>query len=122
MLGDKPFKLRHKRGMSSHRELGIDALLDGSEVKLLESLDVKAHERLELEVCEWSPPPQRLGFTQRHRRAFRITALKSAAPLREVPLEDAEVELLGLDAEQVAGGLRNEAGLGAARRKRLPEA
>ena len=122
MLGGERLELRDERQLATERELCIDPLLDRRQTKLLEALDLDARERLELEIGERPPLPQALGRTQRVRRGGEIAGRARLTSLCDEPLEALEVELAGLDAQQVAGRAGDQARLVAGRRtERLPQ-
>ena len=102
MLGAERLELGHELALPPEGELGLDPVLDGCEAKLLEPLDVDARERLELEVGERSPLPERLGSAQLSRREDRVPCCERLTTAREQALELLEVELARLDAQQVA--------------------
>jgi hypothetical protein len=85
-------------------KLGVDALLQGSEAGLLQPADLLASERLEGEILQRRPAPER------ERRPELLRALgRGAVPrLGRQPLEARKVEPLGVDAQDVSRGFRDE--------------
>ena len=104
MLLDELFQLADELACGAQLEVGVDALLERRESRLLEPADLVAGERLEREVLERRPAPER------ERRAQLLGALArlGAASLRGEPLEARQVESLRVDAQDVAGRLREE--------------
>src|SRR5205823_15033599 len=126
-------ELSDHESVAAERELGLDALLDRAEAKLLEPPDLALAEdrvrelRQRLATPELERAPQEADALLRLRRAG----------LRDKPLEALDVDGLGREVEHVAGGprhehvrpeqlpqLRNEVlegGCGRSRRLRAPE-
>src|SRR6478609_1763203 len=113
MLRDEPFELGDELSARAELEVGVDPLLQGFQAELLEPADLALREALQLEVAERRAAPQRQRLAQRAGSPLRILPPR----LRDEPLEATEIELLGLDPEQVAGRLRDEH----AGRKQLPK-
>ena len=102
MLRGERLELGHERELTAERELGVDPLLDRREAQLLESLDLDSRERLELQIGERPPLPEALRGAQSLGGRGRVAGRERLPPGRDEPLEALEVELAGLDAEQVA--------------------
>jgi hypothetical protein len=94
--------------MATQRQLRVEALLDRPQLQLDEPPHVHTRERLELEVGERSSTPQRLGLAYRSRRLVRFAALQRLPPLGHEPLEAMQVEVGGLDDQDVARGAGDE--------------
>src|SRR6185503_10193666 len=92
----------------AERKVGIDALLERRQPELLKTDDRRLSERLVDEVGQRGAAPERQGFAQRRRGALGATGRKLRATLTEEALEAAQVELLGLELERVAGRPRDE--------------
>jgi hypothetical protein len=50
MRGRERVELSDQPPVAAERELGVDAILDGGETKLLEPIDIHARDRLELQI------------------------------------------------------------------------
>ena len=111
MLRAQRLDLADERELPAKRQFRIDSFLDAGKPQLFEPLDLDACERLELEVGEWPPFPECLCLTKRGDRRGRIPGSQRLAPVGRQPLEALQVELARLDAQQVAGGPRNQARL-----------
>ena len=123
MLRGERLELRHERELTAERQLRVDSLLDRSEAQLLESLDLDACERLELEVGQRPPFPERERGVQGLGGGDRFTGRERVPPGRDEAFEAFEVELAGLDTEQIAGRTRDEPRLaGGSRRQDLSQA
>src|SRR5262245_5099759 len=101
MPGDERFQLANELSLAAELELGVDPLLDRSEAQLLEARDLALGEGVVGEIGERRSAPERERLGQRRRTRRRVAAVRS-----DGPLEAGEVELLGLDVEQVAGRAR----------------
>ena len=102
MLGDHPPQLCDQLGMPAGREVRLDARLDGGLLLLLEPRDLDLGERLECQVREWRPAPQRERLAQNCAGFLRPAGRQRGAALLDQLLEALGVELARLDVEPVA--------------------
>ena len=104
MCVDEPLELADELGVATERRVGADAVLERAHALLLEPRAGGLRERLVGEIGErrTAPHPERVAELLRgHRGWHRIG-------LRHEPLEARHVELVALDAQQVAGRLGDE--------------
>jgi hypothetical protein len=104
MLLDELLQLPDQLAGRAQLEVGVDPLLERRESRLLQTADLVAGERLEGEVLERRPPPER------QRGAELLGSLARLGPtcLRGEPLKARQVELLRVDAQRVSGGLGDD--------------
>jgi hypothetical protein len=94
MLLDELFQLAYQLPGGAQLEVGVHPLLERCESRLLQAADLVAGERLEREVLERRPPPER----QRGAELLGSLARLGPACLSGEPLEARQVELLRVDA------------------------
>ena len=99
----EPLQLAHELGTAAHRQIGLDAILDRGRAQVLQARDLGRRERLERHVGQRRPAPLPERRAQPRRRALVAPGRQRAPPLRAQPLEPAEVKLVRLDAQPVAG-------------------
>ena len=104
LLGDERLELGDELAVAAEGEVGVDATLECFEAQLLEAAGPD-RDRLAGEVGERRAPPQRERLAEQGRRLLRL----SGAGIVDPATEAVEVELAGLDAEDVAGSARDEA-------------
>ena len=104
MLLDQLLQFADQLSGGAQLEVGVHSLLERRESRLLEAADLVAGERLEREVLERRPPPER------ERGAELLCPLARLGPtcFRREPLEARQVELLRVDAQQISGGLGDD--------------
>ena len=117
VLGDECLELCDQLVVAPEREVGIDSQLDRRQPDLLEPGDRGLREVLVGKVRERRAPPERERVAQPCRRLRGPTAAEQAPALVHQPLEAMEIQVVGLDPEDVAGG----PGLQHVLRKRLAE-
>ena len=88
--------------MATEVELDVDERLPRRRPELFEPGYLHLHERLEGEVGQSGAAPEPEGLAQELRAPLRIPALRR---LRHEALETMQVDLLGPDFQDVAGGL-----------------
>ena len=103
VLGDECLELSDQLVVAPEREVGVDPELDCCQPDLLEPGDRRLGEALVGEVRERRAPPQRQRVAQPLRRVGRQAASEQAPPLVHQALEAVEIELVGLDPDDVAG-------------------
>ena len=103
MLGDECLELSDQLVVAPECEVGVDPELDCCQPDLLEPGDGCLGEALVGEVRERRAPPQRQRVAEPLRRVGRQAAREQAPPLVHQPLEAVEIELVGLDPDDVAG-------------------
>ena len=108
-------ELGDERKLTAERKLGVDPHLDRRQSQLLEALHLNTCERLELEVGERPPLPQPLRRPERLRRFGSVAGRERLVTVCDELLEPLEVELAGIDAQEVAGSARDESRLVVAR-------
>ncbi len=89
--------------MTPEREVGVDPELDCSQPDLLEPGDRRLGEALVGEVRERRASPERQRVAEPLRRVGRQAAGEQAPSLVHEALEAVEIELVGLDPDDVAG-------------------
>src|SRR5437773_1699511 len=99
MLRDQRLQLGDEVGMASELELGVEQILAGGELQLLESLDLGRGEGLVGQVGERWPAPE-LERVMQLRCAF--VGRLGLAGLGDELLEAREIELAGAQVQQVA--------------------
>src|SRR5437773_10009197 len=104
MLRDEPLELADELSASAELEVGVDSLLQRFQPELLESADLALRKGLEGKVAERRAAPQRERLAQRLRTLLRVLLPRLGGELLEAP----QIELVGLDPEQVARRLRHE--------------
>jgi len=103
MLGYQLPQLGAYGGVLAEGQRGFDPVLGRQQPQLGQPLDLEPGERLELQVGQRPAAPQRLRLTQQHRRPARV-ALLQRVPSRGHPLlEHLQVQLPGLDPQQIPG-------------------
>src|SRR5438034_3997637 len=114
MLVDEHFQLPDELTVPTQGKVRLDAQLDRSQAKLLESKDLRLRERLAREVGESRPAPEAKRIAEQSR------GLVSRGPPRLLDelLEAEEVELVGCDPDQISGLPSDDR---IARAKRLPQ-
>jgi hypothetical protein len=105
MPRDQRLELADQLGVASERQVGVDSLVEHGEPHLREAGDLRLGKPLVGEVSERGTAPQRERLPQLGRRA----RWSGAAGLGRELLEPRHVELIGLDVEHVATGMRGEA-------------
>ncbi len=113
VLGDELFELDDELAVVSERKVGIDALLDCLQAKLLEPADRSLRERLVREIGERRPAPQSQRLAQLLRGDRRLGGRR----LPDEALEALQVELVAIKREDIPGGTREQ--LSAALSQRL---
>ena len=104
MLGDEAFQLADELGVAAEREVRLDPPLERRESKLVQPPDRRLRERLVGEVGERRPAPERERFAESLSRGRRLGTVR----LPQQAGEAVEIELVGLDAQHVAGRPRLE--------------
>ena len=98
MTGNERLELGDQLGVTAEGEVGGDPLLERRELELLEPRALGLRERRLAEIRERRPAPERERLAQRLGRGGGCLASRPFDELREA----LEVELAGLDAEEVA--------------------
>jgi hypothetical protein len=104
VLFDQLLDLTYQLGCGPEREIGLDPLLERREPQLLEPAQFVTHARLVRQVFESATAPKTECRLQLLRSLARLRALR----LRDQPLEAREVEVFGIDPQDVPGRLRQE--------------
>ena len=99
VLRDECLELRHELGVLPEREVGVDPSLDRQQVQVLQAHDRRLRERLEGEIRKGRPAPEPERLAQQPGGCGGICR----GSLLEEPLEAADVELLRVDPDDVAG-------------------
>jgi hypothetical protein len=94
MQRDQLFELADELGMAALREVGFDALFERRESEFFEARDLGLGERLVRELRQRRPAPERERLL--------------VPPLANEPFEAVHVDLVWVDAQDVAGRLRGE--------------
>ena len=98
VLSHERLELADQLGVAAELELGRDALLERAEAQLLEPGDLRLGERLVRELRECRPAPERQCLRE---QPGALVRRGSARPLDSL-LEPGDVELAGLDVDDVA--------------------
>ena len=114
MLAGEPLELADHVAVQPELELGVDALADHDEPKLLEPSDLRLREVVECELRERRPAPQRERGLQK-----RAPLLRGKPPrVGERVLETTRIDLIRSDVEHIARRACVETSLPSARRRR----
>jgi hypothetical protein len=103
VASDESLELGDQQIVPAEREIRIDAVLERREPAFLEPLDIDARERLEGEIRERRPAPERQRLAQLVHGALGRAGRKRAPTVLGKPLEPVEIELAEADAQHVAG-------------------
>jgi hypothetical protein len=121
---DERLELGHERALAAERELDLDPILGRRKPELIEAVSLRPHERVELHVGKRPSAPERVRVAEHGGRTARIArGARGTAGVRQL-LEAVCVELIGLDAQHVARGLRRKPAVAvrvAARRERFAQ-
>ena len=101
-------ELAHELPVPAEGELRVDALLEGRQSDLLQTLDRDLGERLVLEVCEGRAAPESQGIALQLERRLTLAARERTSCFFRQPFELLQVELLRSDANHVSGRPRLE--------------
>jgi hypothetical protein len=107
VLGHERLELPDELGVTARLQVGVHTVLERGEPQALESGDLRSREVLVREVCERRPTPHRERLAKPSRRALRGRFARLGNDL----LEARAVELVRLDAQQVARLARDESPL-----------
>ena len=102
VLGDERLELSDQLVVSPERELGVDPELDCGQPDLLEPGDGSLSKALKGEVGKRRASPQLQCVVESLRRVGRQAASQQAPRLVGEVLEAVEIELVGLDPDEVA--------------------
>jgi hypothetical protein len=103
--GDERLELRHERRVATELEVGLDSLLQGGELELVEPSDLGASKGVVGEVHERGAAPESERPPELLRRALRLSPGKTAAGVVDQALEAVRVELARIDPQEVAGAV-----------------
>ena len=104
MLGDQHLQLRDQLSVPTERKVGLDALLDRLEPKLLHTPNRRLRERLIGDVGQRPAAPQRQRLAE-HRGSTRRLG---SARLSDEPLEPCQVKLVWLDLQHIPSRHRHQ--------------
>src|SRR5262249_3011947 len=104
---DKRLQLADHIGMAPERQFDFEPLLDRRQAKLSESVALAVPMRGS-KLGKGFAAPERERLSELRGRRLWIAASERGPTLAKQPLEAEEVKMLGLDAEQVAGRLRDD--------------
>jgi hypothetical protein len=90
--------------VAAEREVGLDPLLERNESQLLQPSDLGRCEVLVREIGERRAPPERQSLAELGGGRGRLGTTR----LRHQPLESSEIELVPIDAQDVAGRASGE--------------
>src|SRR5829696_7035719 len=102
MLRYECLELANQLGVLSAGEVSVDAVFQQCQPQLLEPADLRLRERLESEIGERRPAPEREGLPQLLRGLPGVVGGQRLAALVGQALAPVEVELAGLHVDQVA--------------------
>ena len=104
VLGDERLELAGEAAVTSERQVGLDPVLERREVQLLESHDGRLGERLVREVGKSRAAPEAQRLAKTACCAPGITRRGSSSSVRDESLEAVQIQLVGLELDDVAGG------------------
>jgi hypothetical protein len=96
--GDKTLENRHELSALTRRESSFDQRLLCCESAFFESDRLGGRERLEKQVSESGPPPQRERLGEQPRSAASVASRRCISGSSDEPVEAVQVDLGGLDA------------------------
>ena len=102
MRGDERLELRHERAVAAECEIGLDPLLKQREPELLEPRRLDCRERLERELGERRPMPERERGVQPRGRGLEVACGPRVQTFGTKQLGAAEIEILRGNLEHVA--------------------
>jgi hypothetical protein len=102
------FELREQLDVAAEGKVRVDAVFDCTRARFLQPRDLEARPRLVGEVRERRLAPQRERLPEHGGCAGDASAGRDRAGDRDERVEAEEVDLLGVDGEQVAGRLRQQ--------------
>ena len=105
MLANERLEFPDQTSVPAERELGLDPLLEGFELQLIEAEDLAGRKALRSEFAERPAAPERESFPKPAQRIVRRQLPRLADEL----LEPLEVELAGIDAQRVSRSARVDA-------------
>ena len=105
MLANERLEFPDQTSVPAERELGLDPLLEGFELQLIEAEHLAGREALRGEFAERPAAPERESFPKPAQRIVRRQLPRLADEL----LEPLEVELAGIDAQRVSRSARVDA-------------
>jgi hypothetical protein len=108
VVNGKGRELRDDLGVTADRKFCGDPLLQRGEAQLLKPAGLALGERLESEIGQRRPSPERERIAQELRRFGVATSLARCTPLPDEPLETCSVELVGLALDPVAACARDK--------------
>ena len=108
VLEDECLQLADDARVSPQLEVGLDSFLECRQTKLLEAGDLRLGERLVRQIGKRGAAPQRKRLAEPGGRGRCIAAADGFPRLRAYPLKAPQVQLLGLDADQIAGRARDQ--------------
>ncbi len=94
--------------MTSERQVGLDPVLERREAQLLESHDGRLGERLVREVGKSRAAPEAQRLAKSACCAPGITRRRSSSGVRDESLEAVQIQLVGLELDDVAGRTRRD--------------
>jgi hypothetical protein len=103
MIPNSLFKLVYQIFCLAKCKIGVEAFLEGEEAALLEPVGFPGCEWFEEEIGERRPLPDRQRLRELGRGRGVLAAPCESSAVLEQRLEAVEVELCGLDVEEVAG-------------------
>ena len=104
MLTDERLELGNELRVAAEREVGIDPQLERGEARSLEALGLRLRENVVGELGERLAAPEAERLAEQPARPGGIGAFR----LGDQPLEAEQVELVGVDPDEVAGLLRDD--------------
>ena len=108
VLVNEPLELGRELGAVTERELRLEPRLERAQPELLESLRVRLERFAVEQVAPGRPAPQRERDRQLAQCCVIVIVLSRRAGVRDESLEFVDVELAGLDAQQIAARLASQ--------------
>jgi hypothetical protein len=97
-------ELRDEPAPAAEREVGVDAIHERRQAKLLEASDLRLDEIERREIGERRPAEERQRCPERSDRGGRISAVERRASVRHESLELGDIELVGIGANEITAG------------------
>ena len=102
MARDQRFQLGDELGVSAEREIGVDPVLEGGDMQLVQAPDLVLGEALVGEIRQGKAAPELERLPEVAGRRLRLARGERRAAVREAALEAVAVELVRLEPQGVA--------------------
>jgi hypothetical protein len=92
--GGQRLKLADHLGMTAERQIGVDPVLEDTDVQLLQPRDLRLRERFIAQVGEWRAAPEREGLAELVRRLPQLVRRQSLSSQPGQALEPVDIEFV----------------------------